>query len=97
MAKVYFTKQAVEDLTNIWNYTYEHWSEKQADAYYALLIASCQELAKKPSLGKEYDIVSKGLFGFKAGEHIIFYRVISPKEIDVVRILHGMMDLRKTI
>ncbi|MBU3676414.1 MAG: type II toxin-antitoxin system RelE/ParE family toxin, partial [Chitinophagaceae bacterium] len=51
MAKYYFTKQAVEDLSAIWNYTLETWSEKQADAYYALLIASCQEVAKKPSLG----------------------------------------------
>ena len=97
MAKYYFTKQAVDDLSAIWNYTLDTWSEKQADAYYALLIASCQEVAKKPSLGKAYDIVRDGLFGFKAGEHILFYQVVSAQEIEVLRILHGMMDLRNKI
>ena len=31
---------------------------------------------------------------FKTGEHLIFYKVISPQEIEVIRILHGMMDLK---
>ena len=30
------TKKAVEDLTEIWNYTSENWSEHQADKYYQL-------------------------------------------------------------
>ena len=31
MAKYHFTNKAVEDLSNIWNYTYEVWSEKQVE------------------------------------------------------------------
>ena len=38
-------RKAVEDLSMIWNYTYETWSEKQADIYYHLLIDSCEEIA----------------------------------------------------
>ena len=34
MAEYYFTNKAVEDLTKIYEYTYEFWSEKQADKYY---------------------------------------------------------------
>lgn len=35
------TNKAVEDLEKIWDYTFEKWSEQQADKYYALLIDSC--------------------------------------------------------
>ena len=52
MAEYYFTNKAVEDLAEIWNYTLETWSEKQADKYYELLLISCNELAKNQKLGK---------------------------------------------
>jgi toxin ParE1/3/4 len=32
------TIKAVEDLTEIWNYTFEVWSDSQADRYYELLV-----------------------------------------------------------
>jgi toxin ParE1/3/4 len=34
MAKVVFRQEAINDLNNIWKYTYEKWSENQADKYY---------------------------------------------------------------
>jgi len=97
MAKYYFTNRAVKDLSEIWDYTIETWSEKQADKYYDLLFVACNELAKNPKLGKQYDILTKGILGYKSGEHIIFYTVISSDEIEVARILHGMMDLRSKL
>jgi toxin ParE1/3/4 len=97
MAKYYFTNEAVEDLTEIWNYTFDAWSEKQADFYYELMLGSCNEIAKNPSSGKVYEIVTKGVIGFRTGEHIIFYIVISQTEIEIVRILHGMMDLKNRL
>ena len=33
MAKYSLTNKAVEDLTNIWDYTFEKWNENQADKY----------------------------------------------------------------
>ena len=97
MAKLYLTNKAVEDLETIWNYTIEVWSENQAEIYYTLLIDSCQELAHKPSRGKSYDVVQQNILGFKTGQHIIFYRIIADKEIEVVRILHGMMDIKNRL
>ncbi|GAA4025388.1 type II toxin-antitoxin system RelE/ParE family toxin [Flavobacterium cheonhonense] len=94
MAKFYLTNKAVEDLGEIWNYTVQTWSENQAEIYYSLLIDSCQELANKSSLGKSYDVVEKNILGFKTGQHVIFYRIVTEKEIEVVRILHGMMDMK---
>jgi toxin ParE1/3/4 len=97
MAKVYLTKKAVEDLEEIWDNTVETWSENQAEIYYSLLIDSCQELSNKPNLGKSYEVVEKNVLGFKSGQHIIFYRIVTEIEIEVVRILHGMMDIKKLL
>ena len=97
MAKYYLTNKAVNDLSEIWYYTIETWSEMQAEKYYDLLVASCDHLANNPGIGRKYDMVSKGLLGFKSGEHIIFYSIISKNEIQVTRILHGMMDLKSKL
>ncbi|MBF0648689.1 type II toxin-antitoxin system RelE/ParE family toxin [Dysgonomonas sp. GY75] len=97
MAKLRFTNKAVEDLSGIWSYTLDTWSEKQADIYYNMLIELCYDIAKNPALGKSYDVVAEGLYGMIAGKHIIFYRNISDKLIEIVRILHGSMDLRNRI
>lgn len=94
MAKFYLTNKAVEDLGEIWDYTVKTWSENQAEIYYSLLMDSCQEIANKPNLGKSYDVVEKNILGFKTGQHLIFYRTVTENEIEVVRILHGMMDMK---
>ncbi len=94
MANFYLKLKASEDLAEIWNYTYDEWSEKQADKYFQLLLDACQELANDPTRGKKYDILIDNIWGYKVGEHIIFYQKISTKEVEVVRILHGMMDLK---
>ena len=36
MPRYFLTKKAVDDLSEIWEYTYDTWSEKQADKYYGL-------------------------------------------------------------
>jgi toxin ParE1/3/4 len=94
MAKFYLTNKAVEDLETIWDYTVATWSENQAEIYYSLLINSCQELANNPNLGKSYDVVVNDVLGFKTGQHLIFYQIISENEIEIIRFLHGMMDLK---
>ena len=97
MAKYQFTRKALNDLTEIWDYTVKEWSENQAEKYYNLIIASCIDLANNPNLGKSYDILSLNVFGSKCCEHIIFYRESSKNEIEIERILYGMMDLRSKI
>ncbi len=97
MANFYLTNKAVEDLSAIWEYTTEIWSENQADKYYSVLMSSCNALAENPSLGKQYDIISQGVLGYKSGEHLIFYRIVSENEIEITRILHGMMDLKRKL
>jgi toxin ParE1/3/4 len=97
MAKYKFTNKAVYDLTLIWNYTLNKWSEDQADRYYHMLLENCKEVANNPEIGKNYSGVIEDLFGFKAGRHIIFYRRIEGNEIEITRILHEQMDIENRI
>ena len=57
MAKYILTNKAVDDLTQIWNYTFDEWSENQADTYYQMLLENCEELAYHPDSGKRYSEV----------------------------------------
>ena len=98
MANYRLTNKAVEDLTDIWNYTFDEWSEHQADDYYNMLISSCQEIATNPYLlSKRYDEIFNGLRGFKASKHILFFRMLDSGDVEILRILHERMDLRNRI
>jgi toxin ParE1/3/4 len=97
MAKYKLTNKAVDDLTQIWNYTFNKWSENQADKYYHMLLDNFIGVANNPDLGKNYSGVIENLLGFRAGRHIIFYRKIEENEIEITRILHEQMDLKNRI
>ena len=72
MAKVIFRKEAINDLSDIWNYTLSEWSENQADKYYGYIKSACEEIGENPTIGKNYPEISRHLFGLKSGKHIIF-------------------------
>lgn len=96
MAKYLLSNKAVGDLSDIWGYTYETWSERQADKYYSLLLTTCKELARRPDIGKRYDSVFPDLHGYRINQHIVFY-LEREDGIFVVRILHGRMDLKSRL
>jgi len=95
MAKIIFRQEAINDLSNIWDYTLQKWSEKQADHYYSIIKLACHQIGLNPILGKEYNRINDKLQGLKSGKHIIFYHQISESEIEIIRILYERMDLKK--
>lgn len=97
MAKVVLRQEAINDLNDIWVYTFEEWSEKQADKYYASLEFACKQIGKNPEIGKGYEEIRSNLLGLRVGKHIIFYQVITEKEIEIIRILHEQMDLKSRL
>lgn len=97
MAEYRLTNKAVEDLNGIWDYTFENWSEQQADKYYQMLLGFFQNIADNPDLGRNYDGITIDLFGLKANRHIIFYRRLPNAPIEITRILHERMDLKNRI
>lgn len=94
MANYSLTNKAVEDLSKIWDYTFEVWSQPQADTYYYMLLDSCQALADGKAMGKNYSEIDENIFGFRISHHIIFYRKLKSSRIEIARILHSRMDLK---
>jgi toxin ParE1/3/4 len=92
MAKLIFRQEAIDDLNNIWRYTFVKWSEKQADKYYETLKFGCKQIVDNPSLGKKYDTINSNLLGLKISKHIIFYQCVNEHEVEIIRILHERMD-----
>ena len=74
MFNVILRQEAIDDLNDIWEYTFEQCSELQADKYYATLKFSCKEIGENPELGREYSGIGRNLLGLKSGKHIIFYQ-----------------------
>ena len=97
MAKYFLTNKAITDLSEIWDYTFETQSEKQADNYYYDLLEDCKALSENQELGRIYNEISDEILGYKSGQHIIFYRKISKNEIEITRFSHARMDLKNRI
>ena len=97
MAKVILRQKAIDDLTDIWDFTFKKWSAKQADKYYATIKLACNGIGQNPNVGKEYDGINKNLLGLKSEKHVVFYKSISGGRIEIVRILHEQMDLKNRI
>lgn len=91
MAKIVFTNKAKQDLQQIWNYTYDTWSERQADKYYEEIIARCYDLESNFKHGKDYSKLIPNLKGVKCNKHIIFYSILSHQLIEIERILDEEM------
>jgi toxin ParE1/3/4 len=86
-------KEAEKDLENIWLYTFENWSIEQADKYLNLIFDEIDYLCLKPNSGLDYGNLRKGYWRSKVNSHFIFYKINEKQnEIEIIRILHEMMD-----
>ena len=96
MADYIITEKAQKDLVDIWNYTYDVWSEKQADKYVGKLLEDIGKIALKPEIsGQSYEFVRNGFRGFHSGKHIIFFKILQNGKVRIIRILHESMDYRR--
>ena len=87
------TAQAIQDLEEIWAYTYNKWSLEQADRYYQLIIEEFEYLSNFPNSGKPADYIREGYRIGIVKSHLIFYRQTDVDQIEIVRILHQSMDI----
>ena len=91
------SKQAIADLNDIWLYTYHKWSKEQADRYYDLIIGEIEFVADNHLIGKSVEQIRKGYRVVKIKSHLIFYRQATNEMIEIVRILHQRMDVKKQL
>ncbi len=97
MANLKLRQAAINDLDDIWEYTFQQWSRDQANQYYESIRSACLDVAHNPKIGQDYDWIKKDLKGCRANKHIVFYIQASTGEIEVIRILHERMDLKNRL
>jgi len=92
--KYKISKEAIQDIENIWLYTVEKWSIAQADRYFNLIMGEIEYLTKNPKSGKNYNKIRKGYFRSQIKSYFIFCRINRKNdEIEIIRILHKRMDI----
>ena len=89
--KYRITESAYIDLDNIWLYTFEKWSENQANKYFESIIQEIELMSENPQKAKEMSQVKSNYFYFRALSHYVFFKYGNDK-IEIIRILHKMMD-----
>jgi len=97
MAKYRVSKEAENDLKNLWHYTAQKWSIKQAEIYIKLLLEEFKRLTKNPYNERNYSGVRKDYFGTKVKSHVVFFKIALKNEIEIIRVLHEKMDLKSRI
>ena len=95
MGTFILTQKAKEDMLAIGRYTRQQWGKAQQRHYLTQLDSAFHDLAGKPSLGRACDEIRKDYFKYGVGKHVIFYRHIGKERIEIVRILHGRMDIEQ--
>lgn len=86
--------EAKNDLEKIWLYTYEEWSLEQAERYLNLIFDEIDYLCLKPDSGFDFGHVRMGYWRSKVKSHFIFYKInIRKDELEIIRVLHEMMDI----
>lgn len=87
-------KEAEKDLEIIWLYTFENWSIEQAEKYLNLIFNEIDYLCLKPNSGLDYGNIRNGYWRSKVNSHFIFYKINEKQnEIEIIRVLHEMMDV----
>jgi toxin ParE1/3/4 len=91
------SQEAIADLNKIWVYTLNKWSKERADRYYDLIIAEIEFVADNFMAGKSAEQTRKNYRVTKIKSHLIFYRKAENDIVEIVRILHHRMDIKKRL
>lgn len=94
---VTFAAEAWLDLRGIVRYTTRRYGASQADVDEAALIEAARALSEReePIGSRVHDGVMRRIHVQRRGRkasHILFYRVVSPDRVQIVRILHERTD-----
>jgi toxin ParE1/3/4 len=95
--KYRISKQAIADLNDIWVYTFHKWSKKQADRYYDLIIGEIEFISENYLTGKPAEQTRKNYQITKIKSHPIFYRKTGNEIVEIVRVMHQRIDIKKRL
>lgn len=89
--KYRISEAAYRDLDEIWLYTFQEWSEHQANKYFESIIQEIEFQSEHPDKAKQMLKVSSEFFYFRALSHYVFFQKRDDK-IDIIRIIHKRMN-----
>jgi toxin ParE1/3/4 len=95
--------EAQRDFEAILRWTVGHFGTAQARRYRATLLAAIRALAAGPDVtdSRARDDLAPGLRTLhvarrgRQGRHILLYRAVSIRDIEIVRILHDAMEMER--
>lgn len=70
--KYRISEQAIDDLNDIWVYTFHKWSKKQADRYYDLIIGEIEFISDNFMVGKSAEQTRMNYRYSNIKSHLIF-------------------------
>jgi toxin ParE1/3/4 len=91
MAAVFFTRQAREDLINIWLHIAAD-DPGAADRVLDRLEMAAMNLIENPRMGPARDDIRQGLRYLVSDTYLILYRIVDDG-VEIVRVVHGRRDL----
>lgn len=97
MALYRISKLAQSDLEQIWLYTIDEWSLSQAEKYIDGLLACFDAIADGSLPGKSVDYIREGYKKALYGKYYVFYRLGSDDVTEIIRVLHGSMDVENRL
>jgi len=87
------TRRARADLKSIAKFTEKCWGREQRCIYIKQFDDTFHVLSDTPEIGNNCDYIKENYQKFPQGSHTIFYRIVSPKKIQIIRVLHKNMDV----
>jgi len=89
---VRFTRQAREDLLDLWSYIAERSSEATADKVYDRIEQGCQILKQNPQIGRARPEIAEDARALVIDHWLALYR-LTDDGVQIVRIIAGVRDL----
>ena len=95
--KYRISAKALEDLEDIWLYSYRKWSKEQADKYHRLIFEEIESIVINYDLCRSVDYIRIGYKVTKVKSHLIYFKKSNDGVIEIIRILHQKMDIENRI
>ena len=101
--QVRLSAQAERDFASILQWTAENFGTRQARTYQTTIVQSIGELALGPDIpgARKRDDIANGVRALQVarhgrrGRHLLLYRVTGTPMIEIGRLLHDSMELRR--
>lgn len=87
------TRKAHADLIAIGRFTAKEWGITRRNKYLKQLDDCFLQLSRNPELGVACNYIADGYRKFPQGSHLIFYRLNAEGIVEIIRVIHKVMDI----